>query len=568
MDGVPLFAHRQPDDLIAYQRGNAIRAASFLADIARLTAILPGARHMLLACQDRYHFAVGFAAGLLSGRVSLLPSTQTPEVIQQLRRFAPDAICLTDDHACAIDLPTVLFPTGPDTAPGPGLGPDANTWAVPRIPADRLAAYVFTSGSTGAPIPHAKTWGPLVRCVRVEAERMGLAPDRRRAIVATVPPQHMYGLESSVLVALHSGNAFCAERPFFPADIAAALAALPAPRVLVSTPVHLRTLLAADVDLPLVELILSATATLSNALAGQVEARYNAPLLEIYGSTETGQIASRRTTSTDEWWLWPDVHLTERDGQAWVDGGHVEAPTPMGDILELKGEDRFLLLGRATDQVNVAGKRSSLAFLNYQLVSIPGVVDGAFFVQEESESSGTGIARLGALVVAPTLDAAAILRQLRDRLDPAFLPRPLLLVPEISRNATGKLPRHVLQALVTRTGAGADTTAVEGSTGVSLSFPPDHAAFAGHFPGNPIVPGVLLLDESLRSIAAACGVAMTECTVLAAKFLSPARPGEDLHLQFAPAGGGRVSFTIRAPDRMVAVGSFSIPGTAPAADGT
>jgi acyl-CoA synthetase (AMP-forming)/AMP-acid ligase II len=562
MDGLPLFAHRQPDDLIAYQRGKAITARSFLADIARLRVVLPGTRHILLACQDRYHFAVGFAAGLLSGRVSLLPSTQTTEAIRQLRRFAPDAICLTDDPACEIDLPRVLYPTGPDPVPGP----DSAGWSVPRIAADRLAAYVFTSGSTGAPIPHAKTWGPMVRCVRVEAERMGLAPDRRRAIVATVPPQHMYGLESSVLVALHSGNAFCAERPFFPADIATALAALPAPRVLVSTPVHLRTLLAADVDLPPVELILSATAPLSKTLAAEVEARYAAPLLEIYGSTETGQIASRRTTSTDEWWLWPDVRLTARDGQAWIEGGHVEAPTPMGDILEVKGEDRFLMHGRAGDLVNVAGKRSSLAFLNHQLTSIPGVLDGAFFVPEGSGSSATGIVRLGALVVAPTLDAATITSELRDRLDPAFLPRPLQIVPEISRNATGKLPRHVLQALVPRTGVGADSAPHATSTGVSLSFPPEHAAFAGHFPGNPIVPGVLLLDESLRSVASACGVAVTECAIVTAKFLSPARPGEDLRLHFEPAGASRVTFTIRAPDRMVAAGSFSIPGVATAAD--
>ena len=444
MDGVPLFAHSQPDDVVAYQRGNAIFARQFLADIAHLRLVLPETRHLLLACQDRYHFAVGFAAGLLSGRVSLLPSTQTPEVIRQLRQFAPDAVCLTDDPDCEIDLPRVLFPAGP------GPGPDPVAWSVPRIPADRLAVWVFTSGSTGVPIPHAKTWGPLVRCVRVEAERMGLAPGTCRAFVATVPPQHMYGLESSVLVALHSGNAFCAERPFFPADIAAALAALPAPRVLVSTPVHLRTLLAANVVLPPVELILSATAPLSHQLAAELEARYTTPLLEIYGSTETGQIASRRTTATDEWWLWPEVRLTTRDGQAWIDGGHIEAPTRMGDVLERQGEERFLLHGRTADLVNVAGKRSSLAFLDHQLMSIPGVVDGAFFLQEGSESSGTGIARLGALVVAPTLDAAAITRQLRERIDPAFLPRPVLIIPEIRRNATGKLPRHVLRDLVTR----------------------------------------------------------------------------------------------------------------------
>jgi 3-hydroxymyristoyl/3-hydroxydecanoyl-(acyl carrier protein) dehydratase len=99
-----------------------------------------------------------------------------------------------------------------------------------------------------------------------------------------------------------------------------------------------------------------------------------------------------------------------------------------------------------------------------------------------------------------------------------------------------------------------------------LSIPSVHAAFAGHFPGNPGVPGVLLLDESLRAIAAACGVTLADCAIVTAKFTSPVRPGEELQLHFAAVGGGRVNFTIRAPDRTVAVGAFNIPGVAPTAD--
>ncbi|MEO7386180.1 MAG: hypothetical protein ABIX37_04525 [Gammaproteobacteria bacterium] len=106
------------------------------------------------------------------------------------------------------------------------------------------------------------------------------------------------------------------------------------------------------------------------------------------------------------------------------------------------------------------------------------------------------------------------------------------------------------------------------STTIVLSIPPDHAAFAGHFPGNPIVPGVVLLDESIRSIAAACGVTLTECGIVTAKFASPARPGEELKLDFVHVEGVRVNFTISAPDRVVARGAFSIPGISPAADAT
>ena len=93
------------------------------------------------------------------------------------------------------------------------------------------------------------------------------------------------------------GCAFWAGKPFYPQDIASALAAVPQPRLLVTTPFHLSALLASGIDLPAIDLLLSATAPLSTPLAADAEARTGAPLLEIYGSTESGQLASRRTTT-------------------------------------------------------------------------------------------------------------------------------------------------------------------------------------------------------------------------------------------------------------------------------
>jgi acyl-coenzyme A synthetase/AMP-(fatty) acid ligase len=402
---------------------------------------------VLNACSDRYRFTVAFAASLVANKVSLLPSTHTPEVVRQLTEFAPDVFCLTDDSRCQIDLPQVRFPDR-SAHDRDVTSNDKGVWPPIEIERDRLAAYVFTSGSTGTPLPYKKTWGLLVHCVRIEAERLGLLDGRSHAIVGTVPPQHMYGFESTVLLALQSGNSFSAGRPFYPADICSELASVPKPRMLVSTPVHLRTLLAAGVDLPSADLVLSATAPLSQNLACEVEQRFETRLLEIYGSTETGQIASRRTAETVEWHLFTGVRLFGRDEQTWAEGGHVEQPTPMCDVLEVTGLDRFLLHGRLADLVNIAGKRSSLSYLNHQLNAIPGVLDGAFFVREEEDSSPTGVTRVAALVVAPELDAATVTEQLRRRIDAVFLPRPLLFVDSLPRNETGKLPHEALRALV------------------------------------------------------------------------------------------------------------------------
>ena len=399
---------------------------------------------MLNACTDRYHFTVGFAATLVAGKLSLLPSTRTPEVIRRLRELAEDVVCLTDEDECDIELPRVPYPRAEARAQP---RPYTAVFTVPAIPAAQPAACVFTSGSTGTPLPHRKSWGPLMACVREEARALGLTGAAPCAIVATVPPQHMYGLESSVLMALGSALALCAERPFYPADITAVLAAVPRPRILVSTPVHLRALIESSIALPEVDLIVCSTAPLATQLAADIERRSHTRLLEIYGSTETGQIALRRPTQGAEWRLWPGIRFAAQGEETWAQGGHIEQPTRLLDVLEVTGEGRFLLHGRVADLVNIAGKRSSLAYLNHQLNAIPGVLDGAFFHLDDPRAARTGVARVAACVVAPQLDAARLLEQLRQRIDPVFLPRPLVFVTRLPRNSTGKLPQEALRSL-------------------------------------------------------------------------------------------------------------------------
>jgi acyl-coenzyme A synthetase/AMP-(fatty) acid ligase len=441
-DSSPLLMHASPTAVVAYRGGLAVDARQFLADAALLADRLPAAKHVLNICRDRYQFTVGLAASLITQRVSLLPSTHTPEVIRQLVEFAPDVFCLTDEPDCSLELPRFLFPTG--------LQGRALAWEIPRIPVDQPAAIVFTSGSTGTPLPYRKTWGKLARCVRDAAPRLGLLDGRAHALIGTVPAQHMYGFESTVLLGLLSGNAFSAERPFYPADICAAVAAVPRPRALISTPVHLRTLLAAGVVFPPIDLIVSATAPMTPELARQAEEAFQTQVLEIYGSTESGQIAARRTAESPVWRLWPDVKLTTRDDQVFAHGGHVEQITPLCDVIEILGDHEFLLHGRTADLVNVAGKRSSFGYLNAQLTAIPGVIDGAFFHGKADRAGSTGVTRLAAVVVAPALNAAQLMEQLRQRIDPVFLPRPLVMVDELPRNTTGKLPHHALQALAER----------------------------------------------------------------------------------------------------------------------
>ena len=423
--------------MAAWRAGRPISAGELLRDVAHAAAALPEASHLLNLCSDRYRFAVTLLAAVVRGQLTLLPPATTPHVVRSMRRFAPDAYFVADDPSIAVDLPRfdVPEPAG------------AREWnEAPLVPAEREIACLFTSGSTGEPQPSFKSWGSMVLNAKGEAARLAIGPGH--AVLGTIPAQHMYGFESTVLLPLVAGGALSAERPYYPGDIDRAIEALPSPRILFTTPFHLRAWLGAD-DPARVEAIVSATAPLSVELAAEAERRTGAQLHEIYGCTEAGQIATRRPTVSSDWQLYPDIRMHEREGRAVVCGAHIEAPIALQDVIEARPDGiHFALHGRFSDMVNIAGKRNSLAYLNHQLTSIEGVEDGVFFVPEEREADA--VTRLTAFAVAPRLTRTQVLAALRERIDPAFLPRPLVMVDKLPRQLTGKLPRAELRALAAR----------------------------------------------------------------------------------------------------------------------
>ena len=97
----------------------------------------------------------------------------------------------------------------------------------------------------------------------------------------------------------------------------------------------------------------------------------------------------------------------------------------------------------------------------------------------------------------------------------------------------------------------------------SFVVPPDHPAFAGHFPSAPIVPGVLLLDAAVHAIQQAHipqapGPAAAQiCQISTAKFLSPVGPGETLTISCRPGAVG-THFEIHSGARKVATGTLSL----------
>lgn len=447
--GLPLLS--SASRLVAWRGDQAVLAETFLAHVHQVAHCLPQRRFIINLCEDRYLFLVAFAAGLVRGQTHLLPPSRIDEVIEEIARDYPDS-GIIDDAQLWQWLPTEnwwsaeVMPAkavNRENSSGTLLPSSRPVGTIPMIAADHIAAIVFTSGSTGRAQPHPKSWGSLVSGARLAQQRFGFGNQGNTAIIATVPPQHMYGFETTVMVPLMSGVSIHSGRPFFPEDIRAALAGVPAPRILITTPLHLRVCAKSTIAWPAVSFIISATAPLSATLAAQIEQAFAAPLFEIYGCTEAGSLASRRTLDGERWQLYDGLSLS--DGA--VQGPYLPEPVRLNDIIESYGNMTFRLLGRHQDLVNIAGKRTSLSYLNSKLNEIEGIEDGVFLLPDETDPNMT---RLAALVAAPGLDKSQILAALAKQIDPVFLPRPLFKVARLPRSETGKLPRSVLLALFER----------------------------------------------------------------------------------------------------------------------
>jgi acyl-coenzyme A synthetase/AMP-(fatty) acid ligase len=432
----PLPSDHAPHAVFAWWQGKPVTAQRFLQHVHQVAADLPEAGYAINLCEDRYLFLVGFVALLLRRQVNLLPPSRAHKVVEAVAGDYPGSYCLVDKVVSEPTLPQHCIGLDEENLP--------EVVSALNIPAEQVAATLFTSGSTGQARANSKSWGELYLGARETIAALGLERVRM-TVVATVPPQHMFGLEMSVILPLVSTLAVHGDRPFFPADLQAVLNGLKESVLLVTTPVHLRACVESGLAWPRLGAVLSATAPLTADVAAQAERHFGCKVREIYGSTETGAIASRCTLDDELWRLLPGLTLQALGEEMQVAGGHLAQPVVLSDHLQLMPDGRFSLEGRHGDMVKIAGKRASLGDLNLQLQSIPGVEDGVFVLQGSANDRDP---RLTALVVAPQLEKAAIQAALRERLDPVFLPRPIYRVERLPRNETGKLPHEAVMWLL------------------------------------------------------------------------------------------------------------------------
>jgi acyl-coenzyme A synthetase/AMP-(fatty) acid ligase len=444
-DFFPLI-QRQPRDAFARISTNLdplgnqtglISVAEFLGQVYRLAAQLPAGKHLLNLCENRYLFTLAFCAALVKGQTTLLPQNRAEETQRHLVNEYPDTYILHDgltrllNDAPQINLLDLHLVGEPSVE-------------IPFIAADFLAAVAFTSGSTGNPKANLKYWRTFVISTLMNGRAMLHPTEELVSVLATVPAQHMWGMETSVLMPLFWRLCMSDARPLFPQDICNSLNDLQAPRLLVTTPVHLRALVNSKIPMPQCNRVLCATAPLSIQLAQDTENLFKGDLLEVYGCSEIGSTAFRATANTesDFWTLIDGLEFTSTQNNDeiihQINGKHLPAAQMLQDKMQIQ-DNQFRLLGRNEDIIDIAGKRGSLLEMNSILLSAPGVVDGIVFLPEAENTES--ILRPAALVVAKTENKSEIIAHFAKHLDPVFTPRPVLFVTQLPREENGKLRR-------------------------------------------------------------------------------------------------------------------------------
>ena len=300
---------------------------------------------------------------------------------------------------------------------------------------------LFTGGSTGKP----RVWSKSPRNLLAEAfylrDKFNLTG--KDLFIATVPPYHIYGLLFSILMPFLASGRVLPEIYTFPQEIISTINRHKA-TVLVSVPIHYRSLKVDSLAAPSLKIAFSSSGLLNRSDATYFLKKTGLGIHEIYGSTETGGIASRNISENTDSWKTDDVVSWRLSGKRLAVRSDfvsneiekdAEGFCVTGDEAQPDKNGRFLLLGRADGIVKVGGKRVDLLDVQNKIQTLPTVRDAVVIALPAEKGRESVIAAL----VACELTEIQLKKMILEKLEPYAMPRRIKIVSSITRTATGKI---------------------------------------------------------------------------------------------------------------------------------
>jgi len=395
-----------------------------------------------LCAQDKAVIAAALLSALAGGPAMVVPHAFRLPVLEELR-------CLTGFQTILTDNP-LPAPAGVRCFQ---LAAGAERWVSAESLATRTSnsewVRLFTGGSTGAP----RMWTKTVRNLFAETVSIianyGVTPEDR--LVATVSPNHIYGLLYAVLTPLVASAAVAPETPSFPAEIESAVRDNGA-SILISVPAHYRALNGHPFASISLRLAFSSAGMLAAEDAESFSAQTGVGVAEIYGSTETGGIAGRvRADGQSDYRPYAGIDIKIEAERLKVRSDYLspellldeEGYFMVGDRARATVGNQFELLGRVDGIVKVGGKRVDLEAVRESLKRQPGITDALAI----SLPVGKGLENLVVAVVEGRPETVDLTSLRLDDLETCARPSRIKVVEKIPVTEAGKYDRKTIEAL-------------------------------------------------------------------------------------------------------------------------
>jgi acyl-coenzyme A synthetase/AMP-(fatty) acid ligase/3-hydroxymyristoyl/3-hydroxydecanoyl-(acyl carrier protein) dehydratase len=481
-----------------------------------------GVKSVAIHLEDASDLAIALFAAWRAGATVLLPSDLQEQTRQRWNSHVD--LWLTD----------LAEDSRLDTLSAPPLAPAA-------LDLDECVLSLCTSGSSGEPKLIEKTLRQLTNEV-CALERLWGSDLGSACIIGSVAAQHIYGLLFRVMWPLCSGRSFVRKQLPFPEDLQR-ISREHESFAWVASPALLKRM-GDNLDwtsMSAVRRVFSSGGALPAEAAASLNQRLGQWPTEILGSSETGGIAWRQGTAL--WRAFDDVKLSQDDEGAlriespYLPAGHIEQTA---DAARFADDGRFELLGRLDRIVKLEEKRISLPLLEQALTTHEWVSEARLGVIRENRAS------LGALVaLSPSGVHAlrnkgrrALTNALRQHLvphcEPLALPRRWRLLNQLPLTTQGKLPQAQVEALLVapRIQEPELINLQQTDEGLQLELivPLDLAHFTGHFPGTPILPGVVQIDWAINLGQRLMTLPPRFAGMEVLKFQQLVRPGDHLSL--------------------------------------
>lgn len=557
-----LFDHARPSaQPVCHHAERVVSWQEFTFEVSSLSASLRQRQESrwVLTSDDPYRFATHLLAALYAGKQVVIPPNARPGTLQSLA------------HAYDAVLDEAALPASCDAGVPEAIDPA------------QAIIDLYTSGSTGDHKRIRKTLAQLETEVSVLEVTWG-AGLRQAVTISTVPHQHIYGLLFRLLWPLAAGRAFDAATCAHP-DMLQERVAFFGETVLISSPANL-TRLPELLDLASLEprplAIFSSGGPLPAAAALALRAGLGQAPIEVFGSTETGGVAWRQQgdgVDADLWTPFPCHRVGRSDAGGlllWSPYLDSSEALEMDDGVELMPDGRFRLLGRLDRVVKIEEKRLSLPGMEARLAGHPWVEAGAVIPLSGRRQS------LGAVVVLSAEGKAQLASQGRPALVKTFrqylaayfetvlLPRYWRFPENLPFNERGKLVHKEMVALFSEHVEGPCLPQIlaehpdrdnPGRIVLDLHVPSGLAFFEGHFPGAPILPGVVQVDWAVRLAKRYLPVAGVFSSLENLKFLAVVRPDVSLQLTLEwHAAQERLDFCYATSERRFSAGRIVFAG--------